>query len=229
MLHKETVTPSTLDLIQRLMAEEGLKDFKLVGGTALALMIGHRISVDIDLFARNPFDASKLADTLSDNYQIQNLETDLNTFTCFIEDVKVDCMAHRYPWIGQEVVSEGIRMASIDDIAAMKLNAIVINGSRWKDFVDMYVMLEHRSLAQMLNYYELKYPNVNTLTAYKSLVYHKDVQQTQDMGLLNKQIDWRTITARLRKATLDPGKVFEPETELLIQKTPRQSRGRGMR
>lgn len=58
----------------------------------------------------------------------------------------------------------------------------------------------------MLNYYELKYPNVNKVTVFKSLVYHNDVKQTQDLSLLNKQINWQTIVKRLRKSTLDPGK-----------------------
>lgn len=225
MLRKETVSAETLDLIQRLMAEEELQGFKLVGGTALALMLGHRLSIDIDLFSDQPFNAKAVADSLSSRYQINNLETDLNTFTCFIEDVKVDCMAHRYPWIGSEVSLEGVRMASIEDIAAMKLNAIVINGSRWKDFADVYELLEHRSLAQMLNYYEMKYPNVNKVTAFKSLVYHKDVKQTQDLKLLNKKVQWSDIVTRLKKATLEPGKVFEQE----IKQDINQSKRRGMR
>lgn len=225
MLHKETVSASTLDLIQRLMAEEELQGFKLVGGTALALMLGHRLSIDIDLFSDQPFNAQVIADSLASRYHINNLETDLNTFTCFIEDVKVDCMAHRYPWIAAEVSLEGVRMASIDDIAAMKLNAIVINGSRWKDFADVYELLEHRSLAQMLSYYEMKYPNVNQVTAFKSLVYHKDVKQTQDLKLLNKEVQWSDIVKRLKKATLQPDKVFEQE----IRKEINKSRGRGMR
>lgn len=225
MLHKETVSAETLDLIQRLMAEDELQGFKLVGGTALALMLGHRLSIDIDLFSDQPFNAQVVADSLSSRYQINNLETDLNTFTCFIEDVKVDCMAHRYPWIGSEVSLEGIRMASMEDIAAMKLNAIATNGSRWKDFADMYKLLEHRSLAQMLNYYEMKYPNVNKVTAFKSLVYHNDVKQTQDLKLLNKQVQWSDIVKRLKKATLDPGKVFEQE----IKQEINQSKGRRIR
>lgn len=61
MLHKETIEAETLDLIYRLVADENLKRFNLVGGTALALMIGHRISVDIDLFTDTEFDAEKLA------------------------------------------------------------------------------------------------------------------------------------------------------------------------
>ena len=68
MLHKETVEASTLDLIYRLMADEDLKEFNLVGGTALSLMVGHRISVDIDLFTDNPFDAERLGALLSAKY-----------------------------------------------------------------------------------------------------------------------------------------------------------------
>ena len=125
MLHKETVAAETLDLINRLMADEDLQNFNLVGGTALALMTGHRISVDIDLFTDTAFDAKRLSSILSNKYRIENLETDSNTINCFIEDIKVDCIAHRYPWIQPVAVVEGIRLASMSDIAAMKFNAII--------------------------------------------------------------------------------------------------------
>jgi len=128
VLLKETVEASTLDLIHRLMADEDLLEFNLVGGTALALMFGHRISIDIDLFTDNPFDAEKLGKLLSAKYKVDNLETDNNTINCFIEDVKVDCIAHCYPWIQPAFFLEDIRMASIEDIAAMKFNAIVQDG-----------------------------------------------------------------------------------------------------
>jgi hypothetical protein len=72
MLHKETVEASTLDLIIRLMADENLKEFRLVGGTALALIIGHRISIDIDLFTDKPFDAEKLGSILSAKYKLDS-------------------------------------------------------------------------------------------------------------------------------------------------------------
>jgi len=171
VLPKETVEASTLDLIHRLMADEDLQEFNLVGGTALVLMFGHRISIDIDLFTDNPFDAEKLGKVLSTKYKVDNLETDNNTINCFIEDVKVDFIAHCYPWIQPAFFLEEIRMASIEDIAAMKFNAIVQDGSRLKDFIDIYVLLEHRSLAQLLSCYVQKYPNVNGLTANKALLY----------------------------------------------------------
>ena len=124
MLHKETVEASTLDLIHRLMADDDLKEFNLVGGTAIALMFGHRISVYIDLFTNNPFDSQRLGALLSAKYKIDNLETDNNNINCFIEDIKVDCIAHCYPWIQPAVFIEGIRMASIEDIPDEQLRMV---------------------------------------------------------------------------------------------------------
>jgi hypothetical protein len=68
MLHTETVSPATLDLIHRLMKEPFLDNFNLVCGTALALSIGHRISVDIGLFTVQPFDTSWIASALIRQY-----------------------------------------------------------------------------------------------------------------------------------------------------------------
>ena len=71
MLHKETVAKGTLDLIQELLNDSTFKDFNLVGGTALALQLGHRISEDIDRFTKNPFDSLKIALYLQGNYNAE--------------------------------------------------------------------------------------------------------------------------------------------------------------
>lgn len=68
MLHQETVATGTLDLIRQLMKEDKLQDFKLAGGTALALQIGHRVSIDIDLFSPKSFEVGQLAQHLEKNY-----------------------------------------------------------------------------------------------------------------------------------------------------------------
>ena len=60
MLHKETVTQEMWELLQRLMKDEKLKEFNLVGGTALSLIIGHRLSIDLDLFSIKDFDQNAL-------------------------------------------------------------------------------------------------------------------------------------------------------------------------
>lgn len=73
MLHKETVSSSTLDLIKRLFKDYQFDDFLLVGGTALSLQIGHRISVDIDLFSEKPFDAAQISSHLQKNYSAETV------------------------------------------------------------------------------------------------------------------------------------------------------------
>lgn len=166
MLHTETVTADTLALIKRLMADNELSDFTLVGGTALALHIGHRTSIDIDLFSIKSFDTEKTGKFLSEKYEAQDMQILKNGIFCFIDDIKVDIIAHQYPLLNPVEVLDGIRLVSIDDIAAMKLHAIVQNGKRIKDYADVYVMLEHRSMEQLYLAYEEKYhPNASRQVA----------------------------------------------------------------
>lgn len=132
-LHYDAVPVPLLELLRKLMAEEGLSPFCLVGGTALALHLGHRISVDIDLFSDKAFDADLIAGFISEVYAIQSLETAKNTVRGEVAGIKLDIMAHRYPMIGTPSAVDGIRIASLKDIAAMKLNAIANRGSK-KDF-----------------------------------------------------------------------------------------------
>ncbi|MBW7674205.1 nucleotidyl transferase AbiEii/AbiGii toxin family protein [Chryseobacterium chendengshani] len=68
MLHKETVSKEMWELLQKLMKDEKLKDFILVGGTALSLILGHRLSIDIDLFTTKVFDEKSIFNHLADNY-----------------------------------------------------------------------------------------------------------------------------------------------------------------
>ena len=141
----------------------------------------------------------------------------------------MDRIAHCYPWIQPTVLIEGIRISSIDDIAAMKFNAIVQDGSRLKDFIDIYVLLEHKSLAELFSFYERKYPNVSALTARKALLYHNDVKQTQKLDLVKQNISWQNVVKRLRQANIDPHKIFKPENELFLHQKTRLSRGRRIR
>jgi hypothetical protein len=131
-----------------------------VGGTALSLQLGHRKSIDIDLFTPYPFDAHAMADHLESTYKAEDINVLGNTLYSYIDNVKTDMLAHRYPWIGPVQEIEGIRMASLDDIAAMKLNAIVNDGSRLKDFVDIHFLLERSSLDELTSAYVAKYQDV---------------------------------------------------------------------
>lgn len=161
MLRKEAVEAGTLDLIKKMMADSAFQDFNLVGGTALALMIAHRKSIDIDLFTTKDFTSHEIANHLASTYNAVSIHSIKNGVFCFVNNIKIDVLAHQYPLVGEIVIFDEIRMISLQDIAAMKLNAIYDNGTRPKDFVDIYALLENFSLDEMLHACHLKYPEVN--------------------------------------------------------------------
>lgn len=96
MLHTETVARPTLELLKKLENECIMSKFNLAGGTALALYLGHRISVDLDLFSSEPFDNHQLEIFLHDNYGFRTDFMERNTLKGTIEGIKVDCIAHQY-------------------------------------------------------------------------------------------------------------------------------------
>jgi hypothetical protein len=106
------------------MHDDKLNQFNLVGGTALALISGHRKSIDIDLFSTTDFESEALSQHLSANYNVDDLHAIKNGVFCFIDNIKTDLLAHQYPLIAPVNVQEGIRMVSLEDIGAMKLSAI---------------------------------------------------------------------------------------------------------
>jgi len=214
MLHEETVEKRTLALIKDLSADHTLKDFVLVGGTALSLQLGHRKSLDIDLFTPKDFDSKSLAEYLKDRYYAERVGLLKNAVFSYINGIKVDMISHQYGWVKEAEDQENIRMASLDDIAAMKLNAIVGNGSRLKDYVDMHALLEYRSLEQMTQAYVTKYPEMNGAMARNALLYHHDIKFDVEVNLMKGKLNWPDIADRLRQSVMEPKRVFDLKTKL---------------
>lgn len=214
MLYKETVETGTLDLIKSLSGDKELKNLVLVGGTALSLQIGHRISVDIDLFSNEKINSEKIAAHLQKSYGADSMQLIKNGVFCFINDIKIDVISHQYKWIKPALNLENIRLASLEDIAAMKLNAITGNGTRLKDFIDIYFLLEHKSLQQMTNAFESKYANLNSSIAKNALLFHDEIKFENKAKLLQGDIEWEEVAKRLREAAVYPQKIF---TSLSIQ------------
>ena len=96
MLKQNSVSRELLVLLHELMQDHFLSGFKLVGGTALALQIGHRISIDLDFFNNNPFDENKLFDYLAQEYDFKLSYQDKNTLKGEISGIKVDFISHQY-------------------------------------------------------------------------------------------------------------------------------------
>ena len=211
MLHKDpfTIDAATFSLIQRIQAIPELKDFYLVGGTALALQYGHRNSIDIDLFTEKEFITDDLISILQNHFEIEvSFKRSTSTLLTFINNVKTDFIRHNYPLVKEPQNEEGITLLSSEDISAMKLNAIVNSGKRLKDFVDIYYLLEYFSLNQMLSFFEKKYPHLNSLIVLKSLSYFNDIDPNIDPPKTKVNLSLSEITNRINQAVLQSNRVF---------------------
>lgn len=208
MLHIQTVEARTLDLIKELMADRQLSNFNLVGGTALALKLGHRISIDIDLFSTTSFSSKELANYLIEKYDATEVRILTNSIFCFIRDIKTDLISHQYPLIGDLDVVGGIRLVSLEDIGAMKLNAIYGSGLRLKDFVDMYALLEKFPLDKMLQACNKKYPELNMQVVKHAFIYHESIDFSVPIDYVGSEIEWDIIAERLKEAFYNPQKTF---------------------
>lgn len=194
MLHLETVAPSTLELLNELQGLDSLRETRLVGGTALSLQYGHRISVDLDLFACN-LEAdfiTIISEIKNKGYTIEIRKQSSSILIAMVEEIKVDIVNYPYPWIDSEIREENIVMATDKDIAAMKLSAITNRGTK-KDFIDLYYLLKHYSLEQMVSFYTTKYGESSVFMVLKSLTYFDDAELDVSPNVLDRTINWSTI------------------------------------
>lgn len=148
MLQTQTVEPFTLGLLKSLQEKPYLEEFVLVGGTALALQIGHRRSVDLDFFTLTEYSAEHMFEILQRDFTIQEpFVKDRSTLIAEIEGVKVDFIRFRYNFRLPYLNVEGFRLLQIEDIAPMKLDAIAGRG-RKRDFFDLYFLLKKYDLCE---------------------------------------------------------------------------------
>lgn len=175
MLFKNTIEESTLELLKKLQSTDELKNFCLAGGTALALQIGHRKSIDLDFFTQKDFDSNFLLEFLEQNFDFKLDFSAKNTLKGSINNIKIDLISHKYPLVKPIIEIEDVFLHSIEDIAAMKLNAIAGNGTRSKDFIDVYFILKQYSVKDILDFYKKKYQSRNVLHIIKSLTYFDDI------------------------------------------------------
>lgn len=208
MLHTQTVEPKTLELLKKLQSEPLLQSFNLVGGTALALRIGHRKSIDLDLFTHEDFDISELKEMLVERYNMQVAYERGRALKGFINGVMVDLIRFNYPDLQSPENIDGIRLASIPDIIAMKLSAIAQNGTRIKDFIDIATLSTLYSLDEMLKFYTDKFPNVNILMPTKALTYFDEIDFDEPVVMTSSEFDWNKVATRLRDMAKNPNKVF---------------------
>lgn len=205
MLQYSTIEPHTLDVLKGLMQIPELHDFYLVGGTALSLYFGHRLSIDIDLFSTKDFSNETLIKPLEIKFSGFTYRSTHNPIGLFgsIDGVKVDfAKHHHHSLIEQPLIESGIRLLSIQDIMAMKIAAIMKRGVK-KDFWDIAELLHHYSVDDFISFYTKKYPSQQLLISVPfAMTYFIDADESEDPVSLKGQT-WKSVKKYIQQHVND--------------------------
>lgn len=164
MLHRETISDGLYETLITLSEVPELSNFYLVGGTALALQIGHRKSDDLDFFSEKSFDAHNIKQALNNLPGTATLVAEKPTGLSYFYDppnedahFKIDIYNWGVKFIKPAIEVGSIKMASLEDIAAFKLDAVV-SRKEYKDYIDIAKLLEHFSFKELMDFYREKFP-----------------------------------------------------------------------
>jgi Nucleotidyl transferase AbiEii toxin, Type IV TA system len=200
-LHYETVEQKTITIIQKLMEAESLKEFYLVGGTALSLQWGHRISEDIDMFrfTDEDVDGTLIFDELEPLVEdLTELGRKNYYLKLLVEGVKIDILRYKHSLIDTPLLIDGIRMLSAKDIAPMKLLAISNRGAK-KDFYDLYFLFQQFSLEEMYGFYEQKFGSVDPFQIHRSLCFFDDAENRLDRLQPLSDVSWEQAKEEIKR------------------------------
>lgn len=176
--------------------------FYLAGGTGLALLIGHRDSLDFDFFTEKDFDTENLFKSVVSKFgghKVIQTQAEKNTLSVLVDDrIKVSFFTYKYPLLQKTVSADFFEIAGVDDIACMKINAIV-NRSTLKDYVDLYFILKQKELSDILADLKIKMPGLDTLLALKSIIYFEGIDPAEPIIFKTDKVSFEEIKSFLLK------------------------------
>ena len=209
--HWETLTPATLQAFKQVARLSFIKSFYLAGGTGLALHLGHRFSVDLDFFSP---DEAAVGPDQRDELRISLNEPSLSitydkdgTFVATWQEVGVSFFRlPLYPLVQAPVLLDGIPVATVPEIGAMKLAAIIGRGTR-KDRVDLYCLLQVVSLETIIEVAAVKYAHVRSfpVSALRALAYFVDAEALPMPRMLDKT-PWSKMKKFLERQAMEAGR-----------------------
>jgi hypothetical protein len=174
--------------------------FYLAGGTALAIYYQHRLSIDLDWFSENPIgDAMLLASKLQNQVALRISEVGPGTLHALSGQVHLSFLEYRYPLLEPVTISPEFDapLASLADIACMKLSAVAQRGSK-KDFIDVHALVQrYRPLPDLLSLYQKKYQIGDLASVLYGLVYFDDAES--EPLPQNWQGSWPEVMQSFRK------------------------------
>lgn len=207
-IYWKTVTTEMRQVMAGFAQSEFGARFYLAGGTALALQIGHRSSIDLDFFSASE-DIPSINAPLQVALQAFDpilLDTSWGNLLYLANAVRIGFYGYGYPMVSAFVDAEGIQLASIADIGLMKLDALLGRASR-KDFLDLYVICQKTPLRQLLDLAPQKYPYVRDFEAQvvQRLVYFEVAEQEEPVSML-QPVDWNIVKQYFRQQAISIGR-----------------------
>lgn len=197
LLHSSAVPVNLLQVLTDLQKKTSAEGFALAGGTSLALRFGHRLSVDLDFFTVSEFSPEALAARLGYGPEAITGQSE-GTLQLRINDLKVEFLKHTYPKLAHDDIIQNVTMWSLEDVAAMKLNAISDRGSK-KDFFDLVVLLEIFPLQKLIGCYQAKYRPASLMMLIRSLAWFEDANaEPEPISLRNDT--WPDVIAKISSA-----------------------------
>lgn len=180
-------------LLEAISNLEWLSEFYLAGGTGLALQLGHRQSLDFDFFTEKDIDNQDILRRCREIGKFELFTEDKNTVIGALNEVRISFMTYPYSLLEDCIRRHFIQIASVMDIAMMKLQAISSRGSK-KDFVDFYFLNRAIVLDEMLTLHQKKYGQdlSNRYLLLKSLIYFDDAEN-QPMPVMIDKVSWDEI------------------------------------
>ncbi len=205
-MFKKTLSKETARALEILGCSKFLKHAYLAGGTACALQLGHRISIDLDFFTPQKFDEKNIIRLLQETGKFELEEQSEGTILGQFEKVKFSLFVYPYPVLFPFQDFDSVQLADIRDIAAMKVDAIASRGIK-RDFIDLFFILKQDiSLKEILSFYDRKYKTLAShhMHLFKSLVYFEDAEASPIPRMLSK-VEWKKVRS-----------FFEGETKKLV-------------
>ena len=214
-MYLKCLTPAARNVLKVIAPIADKKGFVLAGGTAIALRLGHRLSVDFDFFTMRSFRPDRLHLTI-DGLDLETtvLQEETGTLTLSADGVKVSFFHYPYAFLDVESKLYGVRIAGLIDIASMKLMAMMQRGAK-RDYVDLYWILQNIPFAKIAENMVKRYGSnrVNPLVLGKALVFFRDADEDPDPEFLGKRVAW----AKIKKYLVNHVQQFVLDIQTVIE------------
>lgn len=192
-MYEQILLPQTKRLLARITPQNLPTGFYLGGGTAVALHLGHRRSIDLDFFTPTEFVEMQWEEKLKKDLGFKLLKRDWQTLIGYVGEVKISLFTYKYKKIAQSETYYQVPVASLPDLAAMKMETIIGRGTK-RDLIDIYFLSQKFTLRKLFAFYQKKYGNLEEreLMLKKAMVFFDEADKDEMPDML-APIDWEEI------------------------------------